>query len=102
MFGKEIVNSSYEVNKVAFRVLGIEPYPKNKVSKQYLEILAFPMGFLVAIAYRGTFIPNITLKGGVVRLTKVEVKGKVYKNPKAISEALNIKEAMYKYDLKNK
>lgn len=99
MFGSSVLNETYQVGGVSFRVLGIIPYTVGNVSKRYEEILKFPSGLLIAIAYRGTLIPNITLKGGVVCLTKVEVKGEVYKTPKTISETLKIEEAMYPYDL---
>ncbi|MEK7062290.1 MAG: hypothetical protein AAB504_03135 [Patescibacteria group bacterium] len=99
MFGQSVLGSNYEVNGVHFQVLGIEPYPRKKISKQYKEILKFRSGVLVAIPYRGTLIPNITIRGGVVRIIKIDVYCSTYKNPKAICEALEVREAIYPYDL---
>jgi hypothetical protein len=100
VFGQEIIGSTYWVNDIVFQVMSIDSYRESKVNKQYEEILLIPPGFLAAVAYRGTLIPNITLDGGVARLTKVHVAGKVFKNPKAISAALGINKAMYAYDMK--
>ncbi len=100
MFGESALDRIYRVNNIVFRVLDIEPYPRNKVSKQYLEIFNFPAGVLIAVLYRGILIPNITFTGGVVRLMKVKIiNGDVYNNPKAISEVLGVEKAMCSYDL---
>lgn len=99
MFGQSVLSATYRVGKVTFRVLGIDPYPKGRVSTQHREVLGFPSGVLVAVPYRGILIPNVTLSDGVVRLTKVEVNGEAYSTPKAISEVLAVKKAMYQYDL---
>jgi hypothetical protein len=100
-FGAEIIGKKYVTEgEVVFKVLGFEVYLKMEVSERYLGILDFDPGKLVAISYRGTLIPNITLKGGVVRLTKVQVKEQVFSSPKAISMALGIEEAMKPYGLR--
>lgn len=96
---KSITGNAYRVNGVTFKVVAAEAYQKEKVSDRYREILKFRKGVVVAVAFRGTLIPNVTLKDGVARLTEVEVAGVNYKNPKAISQALGISEAMYAYDL---
>lgn len=98
-FGDSVVGDVFQVNGVSFQVLEIEPYPEEKISPRYKAILKFGPGLVVAVLYRGILIPNITLKGGVVRLTKVEIDGKIFVGPKAISEALWIKRAMYPYPL---
>lgn len=99
MFGQSVLDSIYTANGVQFKVTKIDPYPRSRISDRYREILYFPPGVLVAIPYRGTLIPNITLSKGVVRLLEVEVDGELYDNPKAISQTLKVEEAMYSYDL---
>lgn len=99
-FGQSVVGSSFILNGITFKVLEIIPYPKKNVSPQYREILDFNPGLLVAVAYRGTLIPNITLSDGVVRLTKIEIAGKIINKPGAISKALRITEAMTSYEIK--
>ena len=79
---------------VTFKVLGIDLYPPDKVSKKYKEILDFGPNQVAAVKYRTTLIPNITAVGGVARLTKIEVNGQTFSKPKAISAALNILEPM--------
>lgn len=100
MFGKELVGRKFRTGEVDFKVLEIKPYSNRLVSDRYKKILAFREGFLVAVGFRGTLIPNITLKGGVARLTKIEINGQVFDRPKAISAALGIKEAMQPYELR--
>lgn len=101
-FGNELIGRKYMApNASSFTVTAIEPYPKDKVSESYREILDLPPGMLVAVPYRGTLIPNITLKGGVARLTEVtDAGGKVYKQPKAISAALGIRYPFAGYRIK--
>lgn len=99
-FGKELVGGAYRtLNGTSFTVTAIEPYPDNKVSDRYREILDLPEGVLVAVSYRGTLIPNITVNGGVVRLTEVKVRDETYNRPGAISAALGIKKALVGYRL---
>ena len=98
-FGSEIVGKCFRVNGVVFQILELTAFPKEKVSDRYKAILAFKPWLLVALKYRATLIPNITLKDGVVRLTKVEVDGKVIGTPLAISRALGIKKDMIPYKL---
>ena len=88
-------------NGCSFTVTAVEPYPRDKVSEQYREILDLPPGMLVAVPYRGTLIPNITLKGGVARLTEVQVIGdSLLKRPGAISAALGIRYPFAGYRIK--
>ncbi len=98
---KKIINSSYEIINagLVFKVLNAEAYPAEKISKQYKKLLTIESKHLVAINHRGTLIPNITLKDGVVRITSIEIDGKTINKPKAISEALGIKVAMEGYFL---
>lgn len=97
---KSIIGNRYLVSsKVEFEVLETENYPADKVSKQYKLILGFDPKTLVAVGYRGINIPNITFKDGVVRLLKIRVGGEIFDRPKAISNALNIKEPMTSYKL---
>jgi len=99
-FGSELVGKTYRApSGCYFTVTAIEPYPDNKVSDRYKEILDLPVGVLVAVPYRGTLIPNITVKGGVVRLTGVAVKDETYKRPGEISATLGIKKALAGYRL---
>lgn len=100
MFGQSVLDKRFHVNGMEFTVRRIEPYPREKVSERYKDVLKFQRGVLVAVSHRGTLIPNITLAGGVVRLLEIEVDNRgTCKNPKAICEALGVKEAMYPYDL---
>lgn len=98
---EKIVGSWFCAGAVAFLVLGIEPYPAARVSARYKEILSIQSGMLVAVDYRGTCIPNITVNGGVVRLTKVLINGKTIQRPGAISKALGITRPMCAYSLTN-
>ena len=62
--GSELIGKKYVAqNGTSFTVTAIEPYPRDKVSEQYREILNLSPGMLVAVPYRGTLILNITLKG---------------------------------------
>jgi hypothetical protein len=94
-----IIGNKYTIGKVKFEILEVESYSIDKVSKQYKEILKFRPGYLVAVSYRGTFIPNITTDSGVARLTKVRVNDEVYNRPGSISSVIGIKEAMYAYEI---
>ena len=99
-FGNELVGKTYKApSGCVFIVTAIEPYPDNKVSDRYKEILDLAVGVLVAVPYRGTLIPNITLKGGVARLTEVTVKDETYYRPSTISAVLGIKKALVGYRL---
>ena len=101
-FGSELVGRKYVApDERSFTVIAVEPYSRDKVSDQYREILDLPPGMLVAVPYRGTLIPNITLKGGVARLTKVQIAGgSVLKRPGAISAALGIRYPFSGYRIK--
>jgi len=100
-FGQEVIGKKYATSEgVEFKVMEIEAYPKLEISERYLGILDLALGQLVAVRYRGTLIPNITLKGGVVRITKAEIDGQIFSRPKTISAALGIKEAMKPYELR--
>lgn len=100
MFGQSVLDKRFHANGVEFMVRRIEPYPREKVSERYKDVLNFQRGVLVAVSHRGTLIPNITLTGGVVRLLEIEIDNLgICKNPKAICEALGIKGAMYPYDI---
>ena len=82
-----------------FRVIDAEPYPPSKVSFNYKTILEYDSGFLIAIKFRGTFIPNITLDAAVARLKKVEIGRKILDRPGIISKALGIKNEMIPYKI---
>lgn len=101
-FGSELIGRKYTAhNGCSFTVTAIDPYPKEKVSESYREILDLPAGMLVAVPYRGTLIPNITLRGGVARLMEVTgADGKAYKRPKDISAMLGIRYPFAGYRLK--
>lgn len=96
MKATDVIGNRYKLmgDGKVFTVLGAEAYPASKVSKRYKPILDFKPGLLVAISYRGALIPNITMEGGVVRITKIELKDKAYDRPHAISQAIGIKEDM--------
>lgn len=90
-----IIGQTYETaTGVKFIVIDAEPYPAIKISERYKKILDLDSGQLVAVNYRGTLIPNITVQGGVARLTKVDVEGEIINRPGAISKALGIKDGM--------
>lgn len=82
-------------NSVEFTVVEVEPYPADRVKPPYRDILSMGEWCLVAVAHRGTLIPNITVKGGVARLTKVRVGEKLLERPGAISKAIGITRAMH-------
>lgn len=89
---KNVINSCYQLpNSVEFKVVSIKSFLAKDVSKRYENILAIKPGYLVAINFRGTLLSNITLEGGVAQLISVEVKGVVISTPKAISQALGVK-----------
>lgn len=92
--------SRFTTGSVTFTVVDAETYAKPRVSNRYREILAFKPGFLVAVSHRGTCIPNITGTNGVARLTAVEVDGKIFNRPGAISQALGVDTPMKPYALR--
>lgn len=98
-FGDEIVGRTFKKGSTVFMVMRAEPYPRDKISPQYKHLLGISPGKLVAVSYRGTLIPNISLQGGVVRLTSIAVAGSSISTPKAISEALGIGRPNYPYTL---
>lgn len=101
MDSSHVVSSSYETEAgVKFTVAGIRNYPEAEVSDRYKGILAFNPGYLVAVSYRGSLIPNITLDEGVVRILAVVIDGKSLIHPHAISQALGVKESMTPYTIK--
>ena len=101
MVGFDFVGAVLTTDRgIKFKILEIEDYPEDKVSKQYKGIIQFPYGKLVAINFRGTHIANVSYNGGVVRLTKIMVNGKVYDRAGEISNALGIIAHMTPYDLK--
>ncbi len=95
----DYIGKKYAVGSVTFEIVDVEEYPADKVSEQYKDILKFRAGYLVAVTYRGIFIPNITVEHGVIRLNKILVTGRIYERPGAISEVLDIDESMYAYEL---
>lgn len=98
MFGENIVGKRFVRCGRAFTVKSVDLYPAEKVSRQHVEILSIPAGNLVAVPYRGTLIPNITLgRTGVVRLIEIEMGGKTYNRPSTISEALGINQPYRAY-----
>jgi hypothetical protein len=100
---KSIIGKKYQtLTGVEFEVLAVDIYQSADVSNQYKPILGFTKGELVAINYRGTLIPNITLPGEVIRLTKIAVAGKIFDRPKVISDALGIENALTPYIIKAK
>ncbi len=102
MKAKEIIGNFYKTKDgVEFQVLDAEFYSQRTVSFRYKRILDFKPGLLVAVAYRGALIPNITMDGGVARLTKVEVNGETFDRPHAISTAIGVKDDMSSYFIKD-
>ena len=89
-FGDEVRGRTFKRGGIVFMVMEVEAYPRDRVTPQFREVLNAPPGTLVAIPYRGTLIPNISVRGGVVRLTKIAVLGSVCKTPKTISESLGV------------
>ncbi len=101
MTSVELIGSVLTTDRgIKFKVLEVEDYPDGKISKPYQKIMEFSYGKLVGVNCHGTFVPNITIHGGVVRLTKVLVNGKVYDRAGTISDALGIVAHMTPYDLK--
>ena len=95
-----LTGSKFRTAKTTFKVVEAETYPATKVSRRYKGILAFKPGFLVAVGFRGTCIPNITGGNGVVRLTKIEVDGEIFDRPSTISEVLGVERPMTPYQLR--
>jgi len=98
-FGSELVGKNYTRHGRIFEVISVIPYPENEISNQYKEIMEFWPGVLVAVMFRGTLIPNITVRGGVVRLTGIKIAGREFTRPGEISRALRLKESMYAYKI---
>lgn len=100
MFGEKFLGRRFIRNGRCFTVLAVEPYPDDKVTPRHREILGLAAGQLVAVPYRGALIPNITLgRRGVVRLTAIEMGGKVLGRPGKISAALEINQAYRAYTI---
>jgi hypothetical protein len=101
MFGSGIVGCTFKRGRTIFMVMDIEPYPEERIKPQFKDrLMRLKSGKLVAVTYRGTLIPNITLRGGVVRLTRIAIDGEVLSGPRAISKALGINTAHYPYTLR--
>jgi len=96
-----IIGRKFLVNGVRFTVCDTEPYAPGRITPQYRDLLKFPAGQVVAISYRGTLIPNITLGAneGVVRLTTVKVGEQVLTKPGQISRVLKLSSDMRAYAL---
>jgi len=98
-FGRTVAGRTFKRGSTVFMVLGVQSYPRERIHSRFERVLRVPRGTLVAVSYRGTFIPNIVVQGGVVRLTRVAVLGSILSTPKAISEALGIKQDYHPYEL---
>lgn len=94
-YGSSVLGHTYKIKGCPpFTVLGIEGFPNPEISKQYQKrLIGLSADQLVAVPYRTTLIPNITIGDGVVRLTKVVVNGQVYTRPIDISKAIGVKAA---------
>jgi hypothetical protein len=90
-----LINKVFKTSaSVNFTILNVEGYTEERVSKQFKGVLAVKQDHLVAINYRKTLIPNLTLPQGVARITAVSVDNKTFNRPGAISAALGITEPM--------
>lgn len=98
---RKLIGKTYKTaTGVTFTVLCVESYQKKDVSERYKPILGVKPGHLVAVNYRGTLIPNITLEGGVARIISVSVGELTFDRPRAISEAIGIKDGLTPYIIK--
>lgn len=95
----KLVGKKFKRRGMVFEITSIDSYPEKRISKRYKEIIEFRPDLLVAIDYRGTLIPNITVKGGVVRITGIRIGNTINDKPGKISEALKINKAMYAYKI---
>ena len=93
MKAKDIINQKFEFLELGltFKILEAQIYQIEDVSKKYEWILHIRPERLVVVSYRGTLLPNIIFEECVVYLKKVEIDGKIFKGPKAISNILGIK-----------
>ena len=91
-YGSQLLGHTYKVKGgIPFTVLGIEGYPDIDIKKQYKpQLVGLEKDQLVAVPYRTTLIPNITMGDGVARITKVVVAGVTYIRPIDISKAIGI------------
>jgi hypothetical protein len=96
---RDLTGCQFQAGNTTFKVVNVDNFPADRVSERYRRILGIKPGFLVAVWHRGVCIPNITLRDGVARLTKVEVDGKVLDRPGAISKALGVSVPMSPYQL---
>lgn len=94
-YGSNVLGHTYKLKgSQPFTVLGIEGYPNPEISKQYQKhLIGLSADQLIAVPYRTTLIPNITIGDGVVKLTKVAVNGQVYTRPIDISRAIGVSKA---------
>lgn len=99
-FGSSTVSKTYTTEgNTVFKVLKVKPYQEHQVKPAYRDVLSFKSGMLVAVNFRGTLIPNITLRGGVVRLLEVQVGDRIYSRPSDICRALGVQHPMRPYRL---
>lgn len=94
-YGSQLLGHTFKVKGgVPFTVLEILGYPDPDIMKQYQpHLIGLPAGKLIAVPYRTTLIPNITLGDGVAKLTKVVVNGQTFTRPIDISKAIGVSKA---------
>ncbi len=91
-YGSELLGHTYKVKGgTPFTVLGVKGYPDPDIKKRWQsQLVGLTSGQLVAVPYRTTLLPNISLGDGVAQLTKVVVAGVTYIRPIDISKAIGI------------
>lgn len=78
---------------VTFKVIDGEFFSANSVARQHRRYLGdLRQGLLVAVSFHGTRVPVITVKGGVVKLSQVELKGSTLEQAGKISKSLGLTE----------
>ena len=69
-YGSGLLGHTYKLKGgTPFTVLGVEGYPNTDIKKQYQpQLVGLEKDQLVAVPYRTTLIPNITMGDGVARI----------------------------------
>ncbi len=91
---KQITGISFQTDEgVRFKVLEGEFFSSASVARQHRKYLGdLRQGLLVAVSFFGTRTPVITVKGGVVKLAKVELSGMSLERAGVISQGLGLSE----------
>lgn len=91
---KDIDGKKFKTDEgVKFEVHYGDYFPDRSISRQHSKYLGgLRTGLLVSVSFYGQPVPLVTVDGGVVKLAKVEIGGKLLESAAAISKKLGLTE----------